>query len=77
MKPSFLPPLLAGLLPCLLLCQCQRRPAPDGRLPRFKETRPVLYERYYTLNGHRMVERRVLVTRTPRLETEIYSEALD
>jgi len=77
--PSFPATLLALLLPCLLvlLCQCQAVSAPNGRSLNKKETRKVLAERYYTMNGQRMVERRVLITDKPRLETWFYSEALD
>jgi hypothetical protein len=77
--PSFPATLLALLLPCLLvlLCQCQAVSAPNGRSLNKKETRKVLAERYYTMNGKRMVERRVLITDKPRLETWLYSEALD
>lgn len=75
--PSFPVTLLAVLLPCLLLCQCQAVSDPNSLPLRQKETRKVIYERYYTMNGHRMVERRVVVTDKPRLETWLYSEVLD
>lgn len=75
--PSFPATLLAVLLPCLLLCQCQTVTDLNSRFRGDTETRQVIYERYYTMNGHRMVERRVIVTVEPRFETELYTKVLD
>ena len=59
---------------CLAQCTCPRvdpnrplTPADEGK---------VISERYYEINGVRKVERRILVTTRPRLETRLETRIL-
>lgn len=64
--------VLAFSAVCLSQCAHQ----PSERYLTNEDSGKVISERYYEINGVRKVERRILVTATPRLETRVDARIL-
>lgn len=67
------------LLLCLAsacLVQCTHRVADSTRPLTSADNGKILSERYYEIGGVRKVERRIIMTTTPRLETRLETEIL-
>ncbi|MBL9181800.1 MAG: hypothetical protein JNN17_06645 [Verrucomicrobiaceae bacterium] len=67
---------LVFILSSLCLVQCTTsRVDPSHPVTKADEGK-VISERYYEINGVRKVERRIIVTATPRLETKLVTKIL-
>lgn len=60
----------------LCLVQCTTSRVDPNRPPTPADEGKVISERYYEINGVRKVERRIVVTTTPRLETKLVTKIL-
>jgi hypothetical protein len=67
---------LVFILSSLCLVQCTTSRVDPSRPITKADEGKVISERYYEINGVRKVERRIIVTATPRLETKLVTKIL-
>jgi hypothetical protein len=67
---------LIVVLGCLCLVQCTSSRVDPNRTLTPADEGKVISERYYETNGVRKVERRIIVTTQPRLETRLETRIL-
>lgn len=78
-KSSALPlmriiPYFLAASACILLVQCNHVLDPSSRPLTNKDSGRVIGEHHYQVGGRAMIQRRVLVSATPVLETRLYGE---
>jgi hypothetical protein len=64
------------ILSSLCLVQCASQHVPPGRPLTAADKGKILSVRYYEINGIRKVERWIIVTTQPKLETRLETEIL-
>ncbi len=69
-------PKIFIILSSLCLVQCAAQRVDPGRPLTRADAGKVISERFYEINGVRKVDRRIIVTTTPRLETRIETQIL-